>query len=101
MQTPNTVLTTPFRTREGQVGLTPSQTPGGKGLATPTPLRDKLAINPDEGFDDADKFHQRELKATLKLGLSTLPQPKNDFEIVVPEDEDMNEVKMFYTHMFL
>ena len=93
MQTPNTVLTTPFRTKDGQVDLTPSQhgqnasvrkgmTPG-----VPTPLRDKLAINPEESFDDAsDRFHQREMKETLKLGLSSLPQPKNDFEIVVPED---------------
>jgi len=85
--------TTPFRTKDGQVDLTPSQhgqnasvrkgmTPG-----VPTPLRDKLAINPEESFDDAsDRFHQREMKETLKLGLSSLPQPKNDFEIVVPED---------------
>ena len=73
---------------------TPSQTPSGsgKGLATPTPLRDKLAINPDEGFDEHDRFQQRELQATLMQGLSSLPQPKNDFEIVVPEDEDLNEV---------
>ena len=95
MQTPNTVLTTEYRTREGQVGLTPSQTPSGSGkagLATPTPLRDKLAINPEEGFDEHDRFQQKELQATLMQGLSSLPQPKNDFEIVVPEDEDLNEV---------
>ena len=98
LQTPNTVLTTPFRTREGQVGLTPSQTPGGKGLATPTPIRDKLAINPSEGFDDADKFQQKELQATLKMGLSSLPTPKNDFEIVVPEDEDMNDANDESSH---
>ena len=54
----------------------------------PTPLRDKLAINPEESFDDgsgSDRFHQREMKETLKMGLSSLPQPKNDFEIVIPE----------------
>ena len=34
------------------------------------------------------KFYQREVKETLKLGLSTLPTPKNDFEIVVPENEE-------------
>ena len=34
------------------------------------------------------KFYQREVKETLKLGLSTLPAPKNDFEIVVPENEE-------------
>ena len=40
--TPNTVLTTPYRTKEGQVGLTPGQTPGGTpGSVTPgvTPIR--------------------------------------------------------------
>merc|ERR1712223_1151324 len=58
-----------------------------------TPLRDKLAINPEEGFEDggSDRFHQREMRETLKMGLSSLPVPKNDFEIVVPEDEDLNE----------
>merc|ERR1719228_1780042 len=89
MQTPNTVLTTPFRTKDGQVDLTPSQNASvRKGMTpgVPTPLRDKLAINPDESFDDgSDRFHQREMKETLKMGLSSLPQPKNDFEIVIPE----------------
>merc|ERR1712223_1260222 len=94
MQTPNTVLTTPFRTKDGQVELTPSQNSSvRKGMATPagmmqaTPLRDKLAINPEEGFEDggSDRFHQREMRETLKMGLSSLPVPKNDFEIVIPE----------------
>jgi pre-mRNA-splicing factor CDC5/CEF1 len=30
---------------------------------------------------------QRTLKEQLKRGLSTLPAPKNDYEIVVPEEE--------------
>merc|ERR1712051_511242 len=90
MQTPNTVLTTSFRTKDGQVDLTPSQNgsvrKGGVTPGMPTPLRDKLAINPEESFDDAsDRFHQREMRETLKMGLSSLPQPKNDFEIVIPE----------------
>jgi pre-mRNA-splicing factor CDC5/CEF1 len=97
LQTPNTVLTTPFRTKDGQVGLTPGQTPGTstKGMipGVPTPLRDKLAINPEEGFSEGvDRFHQREMKETLKMGLSSLPQPKNDFEIVIPEAEEEMEM---------
>lgn len=96
LQTPNTVLTTPFRTKDGQVGLTPSQTPAGgaKGMMTPTPLRDKLSINPGEGFDEGegDRFQQREMRESLKMGLSSLPQPKNDFEIVVPETEGEEEM---------
>ena len=92
LATPNTVLTTPFRTKDGQVGLTPRMmaTPGSMRGATP--LRDKLSINPDDSVDmdvsSHGKMYNREMKETLKLGLSSLPAPKNDFEIVVPEAED-------------
>lgn len=97
--TPNTVLTTPFRTKEGQVGLTPSQTPGtGAGAGTPgsTPVRDKLAINTSDSLDDwqsgtpAGLDQSRENAAMLKMGLASLPAPKNDYEIVVPEDNEDN-----------
>lgn len=97
--TPNTVLTTPYRTREGQVGLTPSQTPGTAAGGTPvggTPVRDKLAINPEDsltGFEAGTPgaaYAARESTATLKLGLSSLPAPRNDYEIVVPEDGEDN-----------
>jgi len=92
--TPNTVLTTPFRTKEGQVGLTPSQTPGDGSNSTP--VRDKLAINSEEsleGFEPGtpqSQFQNRENVAVLKMGLSALPAPRNDYEIVVPEDNDDN-----------
>lgn len=91
--TPNTVLTTPYRTKEGQVGLTPSQTPtpGGKTPAgmTPTPIRDKLAINPEDSVEyDGISLNRSEMSAELKMGLSSLPAPKNDYEIVVPEDSE-------------
>jgi len=92
--TPNTVLTTPFRTKEGQVGLTPSQTPGDG--TNSTPVRDKLAINSEEsleGFEPGtpqSQFQNRENVAVLKMGLSALPAPRNDYEIVVPEDNDDN-----------
>lgn len=62
-------------------------TPGGASFRGATPLRDKLSINPDESADMVDDDN-RELKESLKLGLSSLPAPKNDFEIVVPEAED-------------
>jgi hypothetical protein len=57
--TPNTVLTTPYRTREGQVGLTPGQTPS----RTPgqTPVRDKLAINPEDSIDGFEGSMSRRL----------------------------------------
>ena len=94
--TPNTVLTTPFRTKDGQVGLTPGRTPGLGVPGTPgaTPVRDKLSINPGESVEgDVNKYQAHEMKETLKLGLSSLPTPTNDFEIVVPETEDDTEMQ--------
>ena len=90
LQTPNTVLTTPFRTRDGQVGLTPRMmaTPGSSSARGATPLRDKLSINPEDGLELEGGGSGRESREMLKLGLSSLPAPKNDFEIVVPEAED-------------
>lgn len=101
IQTPNTVLGTPYRTP--QAGLTPGQaptpqaTPRGQLLAgtTPgaTPIRDKLSIN-EEGalvpIEDkhALKAYQRSVRDALQAGLKGLPAPKNDFEIVVPDQEE-------------
>ena len=91
--TPNTVLTTPFRTKEGQVGLTPSQTPGGSTPGS-TPVRDKLAINTADSLDEWQSGtpggvdQSRENAAVLRMGLASLPAPKNDYEIVVPEDNE-------------
>ena len=56
----------------------------GARLPAATPmLRDKLNINPKE----TPAVLQRTLKEQLKRGLSTLSVPKNDYEIVVAEDE--------------
>ena len=41
------------------------------------PLDDRSAL----------KAYQRGVKAQLQHGLKALPAPKNDFEIVVPEDD--------------
>lgn len=100
--TPNTVLATPFRSTHGEGGSTPGfSTPGGLSqrggtMATPTPLRDKLNINPEDGFNVGDtpqalKQYQREMKAQLSAQLGSLPTPRNDYEIVVPDnmDDDM------------
>lgn len=91
--TPNTVLSTPFRTPRdgagsntpGMLSITSGATPQtGARLPGTTPmLRDKLNINPG----DTPDMLQRTLKEQLKRGLSSLPTPKNDYEIVVPEDE--------------
>jgi len=87
--TPNQVIATPFRTP----GMTPGVAPG-QAVMTPgqTPVRDKLGLNsqmvtPDGSMTPADFDNdQREQLQNLKLGLSSLPAPKNDFEIVLPEE---------------
>lgn len=118
VHTPNTVFNTPFRTPHGQVGATPGRTPlaiagtpsngagnnmslvavsGGQTPSEPGSLmssgvvRDKLAINPEESLGFEDKERQREQLNSLKKSLSKLPAPKNDYEIVLPEDEQERE----------
>uniref|UniRef100_A0A672NS64 Cell division cycle 5-like protein n=1 Tax=Sinocyclocheilus grahami TaxID=75366 RepID=A0A672NS64_SINGR len=98
VQTPNTVLTTPFRTpSHGAEGMTPhsGMTPKPSVGVTPgrTPLRDKLNINTEEGgVDYSDpsfaKHLQRESREQLRQGLMSLPVPRNDFEIVLPENAE-------------
>ncbi|XP_016089409.1 cell division cycle 5-like protein [Sinocyclocheilus grahami] len=98
VQTPNTVLTTPFRTpSHGAEGMTPhgGMTPKPSVGVTPgrTPLRDKLNINTEEGgVDYSDpsfaKHLQKESREQLRLGLMSLPVPRNDFEIVLPENAE-------------
>ena len=47
-------------------------------------------------------FLQREAKEQLKMGLASLPAPKNDYEIVVPEDEaGLNADQMEHSHVSL
>ncbi|XP_043992783.1 cell division cycle 5-like protein isoform X2 [Gambusia affinis] len=105
VQTPNTVLSTPFRTPgPGQASdgmtpvageMTPRVTPG----LTPgrTPLRDKLNINTEDQLaDPAFAKHVKESLQQLRQGLMSLPVPKNDFEIVLPEnaEKELEETEM-------
>ncbi|RZF40584.1 hypothetical protein LSTR_LSTR007467 [Laodelphax striatellus] len=95
IQTPNTVLSTPFSQRTAQDGRTPGfQTPRSEvgGGINPTPVRDKLNINPEDMMDAPDtplamRNYQSQVKEQLAAGLNSLPNPRNDYEIVVPEDE--------------
>ncbi|CRK87522.1 CLUMA_CG001323, isoform A [Clunio marinus] len=110
--TPNTVIATPFRSARGDGGATPSgfATPassalvpanssvrgGGGASFTPVHVRDKLNINPEDSLGVTEtpaayKHYQRQAKSSLREGLSSLPTPKNDYEIVVPEDEEDEE----------
>lgn len=102
--TPNTVIATPFRSARGETGLTPGFTPTSSALVpigggsvrgpsyTPVNVRDKLNINPEDSMSVTEtpaayKHYQKQVKSTLREGLSSLPAPKNDYEIVVPDEE--------------
>lgn len=103
--TPNTVLTTPLHTGQVAKDGTPMiySTPGRgvdrfsktPGAATPA-MRDSLSINQDDMMLAPStpaqlKYQQRQLTSVLREGLSALPEPKNDYEIVVPEEEHHTE----------
>lgn len=97
--TPNTILATPFRQQKQSDG-TPSSsafnTPGSikntPGILAPTPVRDKLNINPETSIDGAETpAEQKQLKQQLSIDLSALPAPKNDYQIVIPDNETPDE----------
>ncbi|CAK9162307.1 unnamed protein product [Ilex paraguariensis] len=105
IQTPNPMLT-PSATPGGmgltpRIGMTPSRDGYSFGM-TPkgTPLRDELHINEDMEIHDTAKLERRrqaELKENLRSGFSTLPQPKNEYQIVVqpvPQDNEDPEEKI-------
>lgn len=101
--TPNTMISTPFRSVHGKggVGNTPSRTPtigSQEGFSTPlsTPLRDKLAINPEESmiFDSAQdsKRQNKEMRENLRKAFADLPKPRNEYEIVLNNENKQNDV---------
>ncbi|TXG66037.1 hypothetical protein EZV62_007312 [Acer yangbiense] len=96
IQTPNPMLT-PLTT-PGGVGLTPrtGMTPARDGYslgATPkgTPIRDELHINEDMDMLDGGKLRQADLRRNLRSGLSNLPQPKNEYQIVFQPPSEEND----------
>lgn len=107
--TPNTVIATPFRSTRTEGGemtpggfatpqsnaLLPFGQTGAKGSSyTPAFVRDKMNINPEDSVIEtpaAYKNYQKQLKSSLREGLSSLPTPKNDYEIVVPDEEEDNK----------
>ena len=102
IQTPNP-MATPL-TSPGPMGLTPriGMTPSRDGHsfgATPraTPYRDELHINEDIEMQDSTKLElhrQAELRKNLRSGLTNLPQPKNEYQVVIqPIPEENEEVE--------
>ncbi|KAL3520983.1 hypothetical protein ACH5RR_019132 [Cinchona calisaya] len=102
IQTPNPLMT-PLATPGGS-GLTPiiGMTPSRDGYSfgtTPkgTPIRDELHINEDMDMHDGIRLGQADFKKELRSGLKNLPQPKNDYQIVIqsiPEDNEEPEEKI-------
>ncbi|CAA3007899.1 cell division cycle 5 [Olea europaea subsp. europaea] len=97
--TPNPLLT-PSATPGSitpRVDITPSRV-GFFGM-TPkgTPIRDELHINEDMDIHDNGKLRQSDSRKDLLSGLKNLPQPKNEYQIViqpVPEDNEEPEEKI-------
>lgn len=90
--TPNP-LATPYRAADPSNLATPRE-PGQVG-ATPlrTPMRDNLSINPGDGLSAIqtpreNKMRESASKRALRAGFMNLPKPENNFELMVPEDEE-------------
>ncbi|KAJ6951116.1 hypothetical protein NC653_040476 [Populus alba x Populus x berolinensis] len=59
-----------------------------------TPIRDELHINEDMDMHDSAKLEQRrqaDLRRNLISGLGNLPQPKNEYQIVIQPPPEENE----------
>ncbi|KAL5982968.1 Cell cycle serine/threonine-protein kinase cdc5/MSD2 [Asimina triloba] len=95
LSTPGPMVVTP------RIGMTPSRDGYSYGM-TPkgTPLRDELHINEDADIHDSAKLElhrQAELRRNLLSGLTNLPQPKNEYQIVIqpiPEENEEVEYKI-------
>lgn len=92
--TPNP-LATPMRPGSLDVSATPHTQSRGGVSATPlrTPLRDNLSINPDEFSASNETPRDQQLrtnyaKRALKAGFMNLPKPENNFELLVPDEEE-------------
>ena len=97
--TPNP-LATPYRAADpSNAGATPRD-PGQVG-ATPlrTPMRDNLSINPGDEFPSVaqtpreNRIRESASKRALRTGFMSLPKPENNFELMVPEDEEDDTVQ--------
>lgn len=97
--TPNTLIVTPFRSTSTEQSNTPKHEICKKNdkeyLHTPSQFtRDKLNINNDKNATETPitmKDYNKQNKETLREKLSNLPLPRNDYEIVVPEESMDNE----------
>ncbi|THG96828.1 hypothetical protein EW026_g5074 [Hermanssonia centrifuga] len=92
--TPNP-LATPMRAG-GDVSMTPQTDLQSRVGATPlrTPVRDNLSINPEDGYSTIgdtpreQRMRMSSTKRALQAGFMSLPKPENNFELLVPEDDE-------------
>ncbi|VDN20428.1 unnamed protein product [Gongylonema pulchrum] len=74
-------INTPLHDLNLRSALPQNRTPGASEPPTPgTPFRDQLSINTPQ--------QQYESRRELKQALSSLPTPRNEFVVVLPEDEN-------------
>ena len=80
-------LTTPRGDTRSIVGGTPLR----------TPMRDNLSINPEGQYSvigdtpREERMRGSSVRNALRAGFMSLPKPENNFELLVPEDEDNND----------
>lgn len=91
--TPNP-LATPLRSGQSDVSMTPASSVGATPLRTP--MRDNLNINDENASmygatPREDRHRLNDVKRQLRAGFSSLPQPKNEYELVLPEEQEEAE----------
>ncbi|PWZ00003.1 hypothetical protein BCV70DRAFT_103917 [Testicularia cyperi] len=97
-QTPNP-LVTPARSLGSASDLANASSSHAGATPLRTPLRDNLGINSYEegslasGTPKMLKNARNAAQQQLRLGLSSLPAPKNDFEIVVDAEQEGHQVE--------
>ncbi|TFK55328.1 hypothetical protein OE88DRAFT_1654150 [Heliocybe sulcata] len=94
--TPNP-LATPLHDNLIDGSATPRTDIQSMNGATPlrTPMRDSLSINPGDGFATPSQTPRRmqdmSEKRALRASFMNLPKPENNFELLVPDEEDNTE----------
>lgn len=82
------IAATPRLFHGGTSGATPRD---AMGITGKTPARDVMGINTPQvsaSFDDTPQRQPSRFQQHLSSLFAALPKPKNDFEIVVPDDEE-------------
>ena len=93
--TPNP-LATPMHAGGADIAATPRDLQRVGATPLRTPMRDNLSIN-EEGYSVVgdtpreQRMHMNSTKRALKVGFMSLPKPENNFELLVPEDEEESE----------